>query len=274
MKDWMKKIPPYEGDEEYLYFAFAEADRGKVWTILRPLLQRGCRVWYCLGPAGGAEELLHRQARAGGAVLTLVYLTDATCADRDAKSYILVNQKNRQPILCLDPDSEDRRLSMGLREDVAHISLAGRSPEEVEDDIVHAEGFSGEIIGEALTVPGDRLVGTLTRVFCLLAVVLLAVSFVGLRYFHWFRKELPDEVVFADPVILSAVREAARGGPITEELVAELTFLPLDGIPENWDELTKLPALERIALPQTTLLGQSELPELPYTVELSGGEEE
>ena len=47
-----------------------------------------------------------------------------------------------------------------------------------------------------------------------------------------------------------------------------------EDIPENWDELTKLPALKRIALPQTALLGQTEFPELPYTVELSGGEGE
>lgn len=274
MKDWMKKIPPYEGEEEYLYFAFAEADRREIWTILRPLLQRGCRIWYCLGPAGGAEELLHRQERSGNAMLTLVYLTDNACRDKDTKSSVLVNQKNGRPILCLDPDGVDRRLSMGLREDVPHVSLSRKSPEKVEDDIIHAEGFSGEIIGETISVPGGDSVRTMTRIFCVLAGVLLALSFVGVRYLSWFRQEPPDEVVFTDLVILSAVKASAGGGVVTEELVSELTFLPLEDIPENWDELTKLPALKRIALPQTALLGQTELPELPYTVELSGGEGE
>ena len=73
---WMKQIPPYEGDAPYLYFAFAEEDSKRVWKILRPLLSRGCRVWYCYGPAGSAEELLHRQERCEKAALTVVYLTD------------------------------------------------------------------------------------------------------------------------------------------------------------------------------------------------------
>ena len=59
MKNWHKYFPPYEGEEPYLYVAFAAADEKKVWKILRPLLERGCRVWYRFGPAGGADNLLH-----------------------------------------------------------------------------------------------------------------------------------------------------------------------------------------------------------------------
>ena len=123
MKNWHKQFPPYEGKEPYLYFAFASADEKKVWKILRPLLERGCRVWYSFGPAGGADELLHDQERSSGAALTLLYLTDAACADKDTKSNVLVNQKYGRQILCLDPDGTDRRLRMGLREDVRHIPL-------------------------------------------------------------------------------------------------------------------------------------------------------
>ena len=55
MKNWQKQYPPYEGGEGYLYFAFADGDAGKVWPVMRTLLQRGVRVWYCGGPAGSAE---------------------------------------------------------------------------------------------------------------------------------------------------------------------------------------------------------------------------
>ena len=54
---WMKQIPPYEGDQPYLYLAFAEEDSGRVWKLLQPLLARGCRVWYCVGPASDGRTL-------------------------------------------------------------------------------------------------------------------------------------------------------------------------------------------------------------------------
>ena len=57
----MKQFPPYEGNEPYLFFAFAEQDSGKVWKQMRPLLARGCRIWYSSGPAGSASEVLRRR---------------------------------------------------------------------------------------------------------------------------------------------------------------------------------------------------------------------
>ena len=129
-KNRMKQIQPYEGDQPYLYFAFAEEDCGRVRKLLRPLLARGCRVWFCVGAAGSAEELLHRQERYERAALTLVYLTDALCADRDSKSAVLVNQKFNRPIVCLDPDEKDRRLAMNLRETIPHIPLYKLSEDE------------------------------------------------------------------------------------------------------------------------------------------------
>ena len=74
MNNWWKKYPPYEGGEPYLYLAFSEADAGKVWEVMRLLLERGCRVWYCMGPASSPDEVLRRQNRYKGAALTLVIL--------------------------------------------------------------------------------------------------------------------------------------------------------------------------------------------------------
>ena len=272
MKNWQKRYPPYEGSEPYLYFAFAEADSAKAWQIMSILLERGCRVWYGSVPSGNANELLRRQKRADGADLTLLYLTDAACADKDTKSNILVNQKNGKHILCLDPDSADRRLSMGLYETVPHLPLYRlKSRKEIENAVIRAEGFSQEILGEPVRVEGGGSLGKLTALFCVLAVFLALASFIGVRYLRWFQPEVPDEVPFTDPVILSAVRNAARGGAITEELVSEITVLRLSGMPESWEELEKLPALTTVTLPQQALLEEGTLPDGDITVELTGG---
>jgi hypothetical protein len=272
MKKWQKRYPSYEGNEPYLYFAFAEADSAKVWRIMRILLERGCRVWYGSGPSGSAEELLRRQTRAKDASLTLLYLTDAACADKDTKSNILVNQKNGEPILCLDPDGTDRRLSMGLYETAPHIPLFRlKSSEEIENALIRSEGFSQEILGEPVKIGSGGILGKLTALFCVLAVLLAAVSFAGFRYLHWFRPEIQDEVQFSDPVLLAAVRDAAQGGSITEELTSELSILRLPDMPDSWDELEKLPALETIVLPQQALLNDGALPDGDYTVVLTGG---
>lgn len=272
MKNWQKRYPPYEGSEPYLYFAFAEADSAKAWQIMSILLQRGCRVWYGSGPSGNADELLRRQKRAEDANLTLLYLTDAACADKDTKSNILVNQKNGKHILCLDPDGADRRLSMGLYETVPHLPLYRlKSRKEIENAVIRAEGFSQEILGEPVRVEGSGSLGKLTALFCVLAVLLALASFIGGRYLRWFQPEVPDEVPFTDPVILSAVRNAARGGAITEELVSEITVLRLSGMPESWEELEKLPALTTVTLPQQALLEEGTLPDGDITVELTGG---
>ena len=272
MKNWQKRYPPYEGSEPYLCFAFAEADSAKAWQIMRILLERGCRVWYGSGPSGNADELLRRQKRAEDANLTLLYLTDAACADKDTKSNILVNQKNGKHILCLDPDGADRRLSMGLYETVPHLPLYRlKSRKEIENAVILAEGFSQEILGEPVRVEGSGSLGKLTALFCVLAVLLALASFIGGRYLRWFQPEVPDEVPFTDPVILSAVRNAARGGAITEDLVSEITVLRLSGMPESWEELEKLPALTTVTLPQQALLEEGTLPDGDITVELTGG---
>ena len=272
-KNRMKQIQPYEGDQPYLYFAFAEEDCGRVRKLLRPLLARGCRVWFCVGAAGSAEELLHRQERYERAALTLVYLTDALCADRDSKSAVLVNQKFNRPIVCLDPDEKDRRLAMNLRETIPHIPLYKLSEDEWESAVLHAEGFSMEMIGEPVKLEDNgSIIKKLTITFCALALLLAAVSFAGFRVFGWFSPAARAEVRISDPVIRAAVRQAAGGGAITEDRASEIIFLRFRELPESWEELELLPALERIELPQHALLDGGALPEGDYVIALSGGD--
>ena len=271
MKNWYRKYPPYEGDEPYLYFAFAEGDIHRVSKIMRTLLERGCRIWYCIGRAGNSQELLRRQKRAGKAALTVLYLSDAACADSDTKNNVLVNQESGRSLICLDPDGTDRRLRMGLHESVPHVSLYDlRSDADIESAIIHAEGFSQEIIGEQVKIGGGVAV-RLSVLFCLLALILAVVSFFGYYFFSRTPSETTDEVHLIDPVITAAVRDAAAGGVITEDVLSQITFLRLDRAPESWNDLSLLPSLERIELPQQALVEGAALPEGNYIIELRGG---
>ncbi len=271
MDKHQRGYPSYEGNDPYIYFAFTGTDRKKAETILRILLERGCRVWYCSGPAGNSDELLRRQERAGGADLTILYLTAAACADSEIKNNVLVNQSAGKKILCLDPDGENRRLMMGLYENVPDIPLYKlRGRDDIESALIHAEGFSQEMIGEPED-PGRNIAGRISLLLCILAVLLAVISFGAYRYFARSPAVTADEVGISDPVLRSALIKAADGRAVSEELLVQVTYLELDGMPESWDELSLMPALGRISIPQQALLEGGSLPEGSYTIVLSGG---
>ena len=269
MRKTIKTLPSYEGKEPYIYFAFAGGDEKKAVKILRILLNRGCRVWFCTGPSGNSDVMLRRQMRAGQAALTLVYLSDAACLDSDLKNNILVNQSSGKNLLCLDPDTEDRRLKMGLYENVPHIPLYSlRGKDEIESAIVHSDGFSQAMIGEPVKQTGN-IIGKLSLLFCGLALILATIFFTIYFTMSKTGPNLRDEVEIQDPVLLSALRAAAGNGTVTDALLNQITFLKLDDMPENWDELSLMPSLERISIPQQALLEGGPLPEGNYTIELS-----
>ena len=262
MKDWRKQAPPYEGTEPYLYLAFADADK------------RGLRLWYSTGPAGSADELLRRQQRALGAEMTVVYLTDAMTQDQDGKASILVNQKNGRKILCIDRDAADRALTMGLHESVPHLA-AWQYPttEDLEEALIRSDGFTQEMFGEPVLIRRSGLTGRLTAVLCASALLLVLGGFLGLRVFHWFQPEMPqDEIIFADETIRSAVRSAVGGGVLTEENTAAIEELRLDSLPSGWEDLEKLPKLTRIVLPQEAVLEAESLPDAGVVLVLTGGD--
>ena len=271
MKSWQRRFPPYDGTEPYLYFAFTESDSGRVWRIMRILLERGCRIWYSTGHSGSSQELLRRQERAGNAALTVLYLSNAACSDSYLKNSVLVNQEAGRKISCLDPDGDDRRLRMGLHESVQHIPVFEfKSGSDIESVIIHADGFLQDILGEPVKTRGG-LAERLSVVLSLLALILTVTAVIGYFFFYHSEPELADEVHFADPIIAASVRTAAAGGIITEDLVSQVSFLYLDGIPESWDDLHLLPSLERIRIPQQALLEGGSLPEGDYIIELGGG---
>ena len=204
--------------------------------------------------------------------MTLLLLTDTAVADRDGKSLILVNQKAGRPIVCLDSDGTDRRLAMGLREDTPHLPLYRYTDKtELEEALIRAPGFRQELLGAPVQIRGFSP-GRLALALTLAAALLIGVSAAGLYLFHWFQPKIVDTVAFSDAVIMEAARREAGGGALTDESVAGIAVLRLEALPESWEDLALLPALERIVLPQQALSSGVSLPEREYTFELSGGE--
>lgn len=266
MSSWQKKYPPYEGEEPYLYFAFAEGDTRKAWRVMKVLLRRGCRVWYCVGAAGNSRELLRRQARASGAELTLLYLSDALEADKDSKTRIMVNQKDQKALLCLNADGKNHNLAMDIHESTPSIPLYQlKSEEELETALIRAEGFTQNMLDKPVAVSSNWL-GKLTALFFLLTALLIGGSAVYFQRGQFYK----DTVTFADPVIREAARAAAGGGALAEASLEQIQTIRLKELPETWEDLTMLENLQSISLPQTAVLEARELPD-DYRIVLYGG---
>ena len=267
MSSWTKKYLPYEGEEPYLYFAFAQEDTRKVWRVMKVLLSRGCRIWYCTGPAGNSRELLRRQERASGAELTLLYLTDALEADKDTKTRIMVNQKEGKALLCLDTDRKNHNLAMDIHESTPSLALHQMSGDaQLEEALIRAEGFTQNMLDKPVSVRSHWM-GRTAAVLFALTVLLAAGSIL------YFRSGLAyaDSVSFADPVIREAARTAAGGGSLTEDSLEQIRTIRLRELPESWDDLLLLKNLESIELPQDALLENPELPESGCRLVLYGG---
>lgn len=118
-----------------------------------------------------------------------------------------------------------------------------------------------------MVVKDRGIVSRLSAVLCTLALLMV---FASVAFAHLQPKQ-EDTVLFGDPVIYTAVKDALGGAALTEELVSQIICLDLDAAPENWEDLAQLPGLERIIIPQQYVLDGCPLPEGNYTIELSGG---
>ena len=72
---------------------------------------------------------------------------------------------------------------MGLAETVPHIPLYKlRSSEELEEALLHAEGFSQDLLGEPVKIANEGTIyRKLTAVFSALAIILLIFLLLGIR---------------------------------------------------------------------------------------------
>lgn len=274
-----KAYPPYNGTEPYLHLCFSNASGKKVRALLRILRRRGVRVFFDTGAAADRTARETINARMRDAALTVVYLDDAFRSDPAAKSRLLFCQRSGQHFVCLNTDGGDSGLSIGLHTDVTEIVLSRTDgAEEAERALLHAEGFSQELIGEPKP-PEQNRVKILTGVFATVTAALLifgAIWYLQSREQRMQQTRITDTdtVVFADETVREAVRDALGGGVLTEERLSGLTTLRLSGdtLPETLADLALLENLETVELSQTAANDAASYPELSdYTVELYGG---
>ena len=87
------------------------------------------------------------------AALTVLLLDEALRSDPSAKGRLLACQSAGQRIVCLNTDGGDSGLSIGLHASAEEIRFSrGASAEDLERELVRADGFSRELIGEPAKV--------------------------------------------------------------------------------------------------------------------------
>ncbi len=279
--------PPYTGAEPYIHLCFSDGDERKVRPLLRLLLLRGCRVWYCMGERADRTAQMQRNKQMLGAGLTVLFLTEAVRQDTELKNRLLVCQRAKQPILVLNTDGGDGGLSLGLTGEKGTVVRGGKASDAC-DTILHGEGFSQDFLGDPLPVH-DRL--WLRRVNVLLVVLsLLLATGVGVHtYLH--PPEIPsepnegevvatpeptpepvDEVLIEDEYLQEVARSAMGGGLITKAGLEGIETLRLDQLPESVEDLAVFPNLKTLILSQEAAQNAPQLPELydSYTLIVGG----
>ena len=270
--------PPYEGAEPYIHLCFSSRDERKIRPLLRKLLQRGCRVWYCVGGAPDRRVQMVRSERMLKAGLTVLFLTASARQDTELKNRLLVCQKAKQPILVLNTDGGDSGLSLGLTE-ISSAAVTGGNASDALDAILHGRGFSQAFMGDPLPI-NDRL--WLRRLSVLLLILSLLLATAGGVYIYRhpptisaIEEPLPeDTVVIENEALRDFVRTVIGGGPITEEALAQIETLQLSQLPQSAEDLTVFPNLTTLILSEEAAQAAPELPALyeAYTLIVAGGD--
>ena len=252
-------LQPYTGSEPFLFLCFSDADEARVQPLLRRLVSRGCRVWYASGRAKTLEEQRDRTERMASADLLILYRTAAFQEDTDKKSALLSCQARGCLIISIDMEDGGGELSLGLTK-AQHIPRP-KNTADIEETLLHTEGFSQALLGKPQKIQNRPLSGKIAVVLAVAAALLLAagIVFFVLRSHRTPPEELPqDTIVFSDQALSDAVRAASGGGILSEETVSGITKLSLSSLPENPEELQKLPALQTLEFPQSVLLSEDE----------------
>ena len=263
------------GNKPYLFLCASKADDRRIRTLLVRLVRRGVRVWVSDGGAKTAQALRDQNERMLGATLVAVYLSEAFRTDLEAKSRALVCQANGLPLLCLNMDGGDSGLSLGFRHDTPSLPLKGAAADEIEDALLHADGFTQELIGEPVPVGGDWVRYLAIAAAALAALVLIGTLLIGfLKPKDTAEPEVLDTVTVSDPTLSDALH-AAIGGAITEEALNAVTELTFSKLPDDLSELSLLPNLSRIMLDQASAFANRDrIPALAdaYELILIGGD--
>ena len=153
--------------------------------------------------------------------------------------------------------------------------LKGAAADEIEDALLHADGFTQELIGEPVHVGGDWVRYLAIAAAALAALVLIGTLLIGfLKPKDAAEPEASDTVTVSDPTLSDALH-AAIGGAITEEALNAVTELTFSKLPDDLSELSLLPNLSRIMLDQASAFANRDrIPALAdaYELILIGGD--
>lgn len=257
-KHLIRQHPPYLGNEPYLYLCFADADARLAGELIGAMQRRGCRVWYSVGRTADARESNLRTERIQGAQLVVLMLSPSAARDDTVRANIGYYQEAGRAAVALELSGadDDGGLAMLLHDGIRRMDAgAAASGDELLSLIMHAEGFSQELIG----MPVQHVSDALKR--ATIAVLLTAALAIGgvLVYANsrnWFRPDpaAADTVTLSDEVLTQAARNAlSEDGsvPLTEETIGSITTLRLDAAPASFDALTAFPSLETLEIPQS-----------------------
>ena len=242
--------------------------------LLSLLYERGVRLWYAMGKTARVDELALRNERTDHAALTVLYLSEAARNDTDVKNVILSCQEQGLPLACIDADRGDHGLSVGLTKDVPHVpAWQMTSADEVEEAVIHVDGFVQELVGPRPEPYQDPL----KKVALAIGALALTTLLVGVGYGWHLGLIAPatrhpgDTAALASPELLGAARRAQGGGSVTGESVSRITVLRLREAPASLDDLAPFTALQRVELPQEQASEATVLLDGPYEVALIGG---
>lgn len=236
----LKKYPPYEGAEPYIFLCFASEDAKAAEPLLARLWRRGCRVWYTVGESLSVAQEKADQERMKNASLAVAFCSESFLRS-SAKSRLMYLQSRNMPVISVDSAPVDN-LSAGFREDTPHIAAYGGITDGTEAGLISTEGFSADFIGER---PHRKISGAMKALLILLlGLIAAALIFLILTASGILRPEpeIPPE---------------------------EITVLRLDALPRDIGELESYPKLEKIILPQSEAEKAVELTDR-YIIVLTG----
>lgn len=208
-----KTVPPYAGNEPYMYFCFSKDDEARVRPLLQSLYKRGCRIWYNTEKAGNKKEYDAISNRIAAASLTVLFLTDRACSDTSLKNDVKYSFRKGTSLIIFRADRINGNLSLGLPENIPCA--------ESEEELLRTEGFHAGLIGAP-----PRRKNTFLKI---LTAFFLALS--------------------AAVCILAALK-IGRGEPLISK-PEDVVELKLSSLPESAEELEMYPNLEKLIVPQS-----------------------
>lgn len=267
---YFRDLPPYMGNDPYVYLCFHEQDAKAVRPLLEALAQRRCRVWYSMGYTIESDQHNERTARAKGAALMICYLTPRAANNEQIKSNLGYYQETGKPVICVETEgcTEQSGVSLMLKEHVRRLPrAAGESVESLVSALLRTEGFTQQLLAENDTVwqlflqkRKSRRLALFTLSFAVLALAVAFFYSLSMGYFNP-QPRYADEITISDAVIQRAARNAlSQDGTasLTQRGLNSITTLRLDETPSSFDELSLFPALTRLEIPQSSVQAATE----------------